>query len=184
MADIQPLGGNNVNDPAVSAISDDDELASVLAGVKNEAAAIDSAPSEPNGGSLASLPSVPPSVPPAPSLDFEETDAPVSVPGVDIVPPAAPSTPLVPSITTPVASSPELEALKKETLGELRPLVGKLDLPPEEKFDTLLLIIRSTDDQSLLAPAHDAAKDISDEARRAGALLDIIKEIDYFSSKA
>lgn len=80
-------------------------------------------------------------------------------------------------------ANPALEKLKASALEELRPLVGKLDLPAEEKFDTLLLIIRSTDDQSLLDAAHAAAKDISDETRRAQALLDVIKEIDYFSSK-
>ena len=73
--------------------------------------------------------------------------------------------------------------MKTSALEELRPLVGKLNLPPEEQFDTLLLIIRSTDDQSLLNQAHEAAKQIPDETRRAQALLDVIKEIDYFSSK-
>lgn len=77
----------------------------------------------------------------------------------------------------------ELDGLKASALEELRPLVGKLNLPAEERFDTLLLIIRSTDDQSLLGQAHDAAKEITDDSRRAQALLDVIKEIDYFSSK-
>lgn len=77
----------------------------------------------------------------------------------------------------------ELDDLKASALDELRPLVGKLNLPAEERFDTLLLIIRSTDDQALLKQAHDAAKEISDDTRRAQALLDVIKEIDYFSSK-
>lgn len=87
-----------------------------------------------------------------------------------------------PTPATSVGSGP-LDKLKASALEELRPLVGKLDLPAEEKFDTLLLIIRSTDDQALLDEAHDAAKQISDDAKRAQALLDIIKEIDYFSSK-
>ncbi len=81
------------------------------------------------------------------------------------------------------AGSSELDKLKASALEELRPLVGKLDLPAEEKFDTLLLIIRSTDDQALLDEAHAAAKDITDDSKRAQALLDIIKEIDYFSAK-
>ena len=81
------------------------------------------------------------------------------------------------------AGSGELEKLKASALEELRPLVGKLNLPSDEKFDTLLLIIRSTDDQSLLDEAHAAAKTITDDTKRAQALLDIIKEIDYFSSK-
>ena len=83
----------------------------------------------------------------------------------------------------PAAADPELDGLKASALEELRPLVGKLNLPAEERFDTLLLIIRSTDDQSLLGQAHEAAKEITDDTRRAQALLDVIKEIDYFSSK-
>jgi len=34
----------------------------------------------------------------------------------------------------------------------------------------------------LIAPAHVAAQNIADETRRAQALLDIIKEIDYLSA--
>lgn len=85
--------------------------------------------------------------------------------------------------SAPKASNPGLESLKKEALEELRPLVDKLDLPPKEKFDTMLLIIRSTDDQELLQPAHEAAKSIEDENQRAEALLDIVKEIDYFAGQ-
>ena len=54
-------------------------------------------------------------------------------------------------------------------------MVDKLDLPPEDKFDTLLLLIRTTDDSSLIPAAHEAAKAIADDTRRAQALLDIIK---------
>jgi hypothetical protein len=43
------------------------------------------------------------------------------------------------------------------------------------------MLIRSTDDSSLIGPAHAAAQGITDETRRAEALLDIIKEIDYLS---
>lgn len=74
-----------------------------------------------------------------------------------------------------------LSSIKKDALLELRPLVDKLNVSPEEKFDTYLLLIRSTDDASLIEPAHAAARSIGDEARRAEALLDIIKEIDYLS---
>lgn len=77
----------------------------------------------------------------------------------------------------------DLDKLKTSALDDLKPLVGKLNLGPDEKFDTLLLIIRSTDDQSLLADAHAAAKQITDDTKRAQALLDIIKEVDYFNSK-
>jgi hypothetical protein len=90
---------------------------------------------------------------------------------------------VVPPVVTPLSSpsSDDLTSVKQEALNELRPLVDKLDVAPEEKFDTYLLLLRSTDDKELIAPAHEAAKAIADEARRAQALLDIIKEIDFLS---
>ncbi len=85
---------------------------------------------------------------------------------------------------SPKPLSSDLEKIKKAALEDLRPLVSKLDLTPEEKFDTLLLIIRSTDDQSLLGEIHETAKKITDETKKAQALLDVIKEVDYFGNKA
>lgn len=152
--------------------SDDSEIAKVLAGV-NEQIEKDQAHS-PTG------------------LHFEETGS-SAAPGAaaplapdPILPPPptpAPSAP-APTPVAPAATNPLLDGIKKDALNELRPLVDKLNVSPEEKFDTYLLLIRSTDDQSLIGPAHDAAKEISDEARRAQALLDIIKEIDYLSNHA
>lgn len=108
-----------------------------------------------------------------PAMQFEGTPA------------AAPAAPAVetPAPAAPVAASAsdDLPEVKKEAIVELRPLVDKLDLPAEEKFDTYLLLIRSTDDKTLIAPAHEAAQAIVDEKRKAQALLDIIKEIDYLS---
>jgi hypothetical protein len=126
MVDIQPT--------ATQPISDDQELAKVLAGVSQQA---DTA------------------------MQFEETPATVQ------------ATPILGDDLTPI---------KNEAINELRPLVDKLDLPAEEKFDTYLLLLRSTDDRTLIAPAHAAAQNITDEAKKAQALLDIIKEIDYLSN--
>lgn len=83
------------------------------------------------------------------------------------------------SYATPTDMS--LDDIKQNALSELRPLVNKLNVSPEEKFDTYLLLLRSTDDTSLIAPAHEAAVAIPDETRKAQALLDIIKEIDFLS---
>ncbi len=114
-------------------------------------------------GKDAPLPVVPP-IPPTPEPATTDTPA-----------PAADT-----SSEDTTASKP-LDAIKNAALEELRPLVDKLDVKAEDKFDTYLLLIRSTDDMSLIAPAHEAAKAIQDEARRAQALLDIVKEIDYLS---
>lgn len=75
-----------------------------------------------------------------------------------------------------------LDPIKNQALEELRPLVDKLNIPAEEKFETYLLLIRSSDDKSLIAPAHQTALLIEDETKRAEALLDIIKEIEYLSN--
>jgi hypothetical protein len=141
-------------------ISDDQELAKVLAGVSQESN----------------------------DLDYEDKSATPAV--ANPVAPPEPVTPPTPpaygssadAIATPVSASGDLDDIKKDALTELRPLVDKLDLAPDEKFDTYLLLIRSTDDKALIAPAHEAAKSIPDETKRAQALLDIIKEIDYLSS--
>lgn len=168
--DIQPQ--------STQAMSDDQELAKVLAGVT---AQVDDK-----------------------ALNFEETpakaptDSPESVtaPVVEepVTPPAAdePSAPLAkpdapvgynpPSNDTMSAPSGDLESIKKDALTQLRPLVDKLDLAPDEKFDTYLLLLRSTDDKALIAPAYAAAQAITDETRKAQALLDVIKEIDYLST--
>jgi hypothetical protein len=147
--DIQPQ--------AQQSISDDQELAKVLAGINQQVE--------------------------------EEVAAPAVEEAVDVPTPPQPAVPddiALPAPVSPVTPtvSSELDAIKQDALSELRPLVDKLDVSPEEKFDTYLLLLRSTDDQSLIGPAFAAARIISDEARRAQALLDIIKEIDYLSGAA
>jgi hypothetical protein len=147
--DIQPQ--------AQQSISDDQELAKVLAGINQQT--------------------------------DEAVDTTVAPDAVEVPTPPQPVVPAEPSLPTPVApavAAPanELDAIKQDALSELRPLVDKLDVSPEEKFDTYLLLLRSTDDQSLIGPAFAAARIITDEARRAQALLDIIKEIDYLSGAA
>lgn len=130
-------------------VSDDNELAKVLAGVDEKTA--------------------------------DETDSSADVAAIPS-PAMPPVEPITSATIPPLAGSIDLEPIKKQAIEELRPLVDKLNLPPEEKFDIYLLIIRSTDDQTLIDPAHETAKNIADETRRAQALLDIIKEIEFFSN--
>lgn len=78
----------------------------------------------------------------------------------------------------------ELNAIKQDALNKLRPLVDELDLSAQEKFDTLLLLIRSNDDKSLIPQAYEVADQIENETARAAALLDIVKEIDFFENSA
>ena len=160
--------------------TDDQELARALAGMNSELAQT----AEPAAAGLA----------------FEETAAPTPEPQPVIPAPTPVAAPVPEPVAAPVADEPtptqdtpaaapapaqdgDLDSIKKDALDALRPLVDKLTVPADEKFDTYLLLLRSTDDKTLIAPAHAAAKDIPDEARRAQALLDVIKEIDYLNNK-
>lgn len=147
-------------------ISDDQELAKVLAGVNQQAEEVAAAP-------------VASDVPTEPLQAPEPIEEPEPVAAMPTMPDPVMAQPAMPTMP---AMSGDLESIKKDALSELRPLVDKLNVAPEEKFDTYLLLLRSTDDQALIGPAHEAARNITDEARRAQALLDIIKEIDYLSN--
>lgn len=186
----------NKDDNAQATGTDDAEFAKVLEGING-------------GGSSPSLPA-----PASGGLQFEETPAPSSssnnvsgepsaetavensteshddsafgssIPSVEVVADEPVYQAATPASPAPVIDNDELSSIKKHALEELRPLVDKLDLPADEKFDTLLLIIRSTDDQALVNSAYETAKLIEDETKRAQALLDVIKEIDYFANQS
>jgi hypothetical protein len=145
-------------------ISDDQELAKALAGVL---------PGDSDDAAAA----------PVANLQFEETPTPMPTPMAQ-APVAEPVvTPIAPVAMASSNDSSALDDIKLNALKELRPLMDKVELPAEEKFDTYLMLLRSTDDSTLIDPAHRAAQGISDEKRKAEALLEIIKEIDYLSRK-
>lgn len=189
-------------------VTDDQELAKVLASMNDEAnqqdpedvpagqqvtkmgPAAPSAPAEvaapaPAPGDdvppiPATLPTTAPATPPAPAPASVPAPTPAAPAPAAPTPAPAPQDPVVP---TPSVSTGGLDDIKRHALEELRPIVSKLDLPAEDKFDALLLVIRSSDDQSLIQTAYEAAEGIGDEAKKAQALLDIVKEIEYFSSQ-
>ena len=102
-------------------------------------------------------------------------------------PAKAKSEPVTPPNVNPLGHNVDSGALgdiRLQVISELRPLVNRLDfLAPADKFDTLLLLIRTIDDSSLIPMAHQTAMAIPDEVKRAQALLDILKEIDFFTQK-
>ncbi|NCO10846.1 hypothetical protein GW746_00745 [Candidatus Saccharibacteria bacterium] len=163
------------NNTAQQPMSDDQELAKALAGVMTD---------EPDEQVLAQ-PSQPAPQPetaqPAAPAPAPVTEPVSTLPSPSAPPVAEPTTaPVAPAENTPVSG---LDSIKKDALNELRPLVDKVDIPAEEKFDIYLMLIRSTDDSSLIAPAHAAAQGIEDDKKRAESLLEVIKEIDYLSKK-
>lgn len=161
-------------DNTTQSISDDQELAKALAGVLPD--------EQPQAQST--------------GMQFEESTStvPASVAPVAVDPAAAVASALPPvyepaeQVSTPVeapsfSGTSDLDGIKSQALNELRPLIDHVDLPAEERFDAYLMLLRSTDDSSLVGPAHAAAQNIGDEKRKAEALLEIIKEIDYLSRK-
>ena len=75
----------------------------------------------------------------------------------------------------------ELYDIKQQALKQLGPLVQHLDQGPEEKFETLIMMLRASDDPALIQPAYDAAQAIDDDKQRAQALLDVINEVNYLT---
>ncbi len=139
-------------------ISDDQELAKVLAGINPD-------------DEVTTVDEMPMTTTPFSSPEPTTTEIP------DLTP-----TPVVEEpVLSPVSGPSDLITIKRDALTALRPLVGKLDLSPEDKFDTYLLLIRSTDDKTLVQPAYEAAQKIADETRKAQALIEIVKEIDYLN---
>ncbi len=167
---------------------DDDELNQMIANLKSKQpdAPAPSMPPTPAGP----IPVIPPVSNDDVATDVQPAEAASPVPVEALAPPAPapiPDPAPLPVAPEPVAqptqsapTNPNLDSIKQDAIAELRPLVDKLNLSPEDRFNTILLIIRSTDDASLLPAVHAAAKQIPDDGRRAQALLDVIKEIDFF----
>lgn len=80
------------------------------------------------------------------------------------------------------SSDDDLLSIKQDAMNALSPLVGHLDQTPEEKFRTTMMMIQASDDRSFIRQAYEAAQAITDEKVRAQALLDVINEINYFTS--
>lgn len=174
------------DESATKAISDDQELAQALAGVvdqpEEQKMQFEETATPPTTNGAQAVQAADPAA--APTKD-KPADTPADTVAIPELPPLPETDESTATSSTPSVDAPssDLDGIKSKALDQLRPLIDHVDLPAEEKFDTYLLLIRSTDDTSLIGPAHEAAQNIADEKRKAEALLDIIKEIDYLSRK-
>lgn len=80
------------------------------------------------------------------------------------------------------SDSNDLNDIKQQALSQLTPIISDLDQTPEEKYRTLMMLIQASDDKSLIKNAFEAANSIEDKKAKAEALLNIVNEINYFSS--
>jgi len=78
-------------------------------------------------------------------------------------------------------SNDDLINIKHKALTELAPFVDELDLTAEDKFQTVMMVIQTNDDRTLIDKAFKLAHAIEDEKIKAQALLQVVNEINYFT---
>ncbi len=71
-----------------------------------------------------------------------------------------------------------INQVREAALRELAPILSKLDVPAEQKFDIYKTVIDNYHDSSVIEPAYYAASKIKDERDRGEALLYLIDSID------
>lgn len=176
---------NLVNDQVTQAIADSGVVAPIVdapgtvAGFSDSVVATPPVDPTPTVLSADDLPDVTPEIVASPE---------VSEPVVEVTPEAAPlatDTPVVAPISADMpmgtGDDDELMEVKQKALEQLSPLVSHLELPPDQKFDTYMEIIRASDDKSLIQPAFEVAQLIEDEDKKAQALLDVVNEVNYLT---
>lgn len=77
---------------------------------------------------------------------------------------------------TVVESAPESD-IKEAVLRDLVPIMDKVNIAPEKKFDLLKQVIDDLHDDSAIQPAYAAAREIEDETTRADALMYILEKL-------
>ena len=75
-----------------------------------------------------------------------------------------------------------VKQVKEAALRGLAPILSKMDVPAEQKFDIYKNVTDNYHDSSVLEPAYRAASEISDDKERGEALLYLVDSIDDMNS--
>ena len=75
-------------------------------------------------------------------------------------------------------SNAEVQSIKEAALKELFPIMSRVELKPEKRFELYREMMEVMKDKAILKPAHEAAKEIKDEKARADALVCLIETIE------
>ena len=75
-------------------------------------------------------------------------------------------------------SNAEVRSIKEAALKELFPIMNRIELKPEKRFELYCEMMEVMKDKAILKPAHEAAKEIKDEKARADALVCLIETIE------
>lgn len=78
------------------------------------------------------------------------------------------------STLEPVAPETDVEAVKTDMMRDLFPLMDKVEMTAERKWEIYKQMIDETHDNSMIGAAYEAVKGIEDEKERAEALLYLI----------
>ena len=165
--------------PVTETSGENEALANELAGAAAEAAPVSPATPAVEAGGVDA------------AADFNVPAAPAPVvPEMPGMPPVAPSADPVAAEPKPVVAAPapaevapvatiqmahaettgDKEAIEKEALKALYPLLDKVELKPEEKFEIWMKV----EDTVALGKALEYAKQFADETAKANALLKIV----------
>lgn len=74
--------------------------------------------------------------------------------------------------------SQNLDSVKANILRDLAPLMDKIHVEPEKKFELYTDMLAENNDASIVAPAYETARQISDEEKRGEALLSLFEKIE------
>lgn len=75
-------------------------------------------------------------------------------------------------------SNADVQSIKEAALKELFPIMNRIELKPEKRFELYCEMMEVMKDKAILEPAHEAAKEIKDEKARADALVCLIETIE------
>lgn len=102
---------------------------------------------------------------PAPTTAPEDTPAPVSPDPM-------------PSINETTNGTLSVKQIKEAALRDLAPVINKLNLDAIQRFNIYKDIFEELKDYSVLESAYNTAKEMTDETKRAEALLFVVEAID------
>jgi hypothetical protein len=117
-------------------------------------------------------------VTPVTPVEMPDLAAPTPEPVPEPAPISEPAPAPEPAIESAETTSQNTGDIKKAALRDLMPLLDKVNMDANEKFNLYRDIFEELNDHSVLEPAYQAAREIADETARANALLYLVQSID------
>lgn len=161
-----------------------DEITGVGGGADAPADEVDTADLESQIKGQMGVPPVPPTagagVPEMPGATAPEAAPEAGASDVAPIPGvSAPSAPVQTAAEAqPASAGGDLAKVRESALQELVPLMDKVNISSQEKFDIYTEVIENTKDKSIVEKAFEAARSIEDEKAKAESLLKLVQMID------